>query len=678
MSFDCTYPAQNMPIAATNILDIKGQIDDIVKALFHSLHEGLYIGCKSKLFIKDGEGFVELEQKIHREIKASIRKELQLSNEINPHYEWVKFFNEGAIEVYFFYLTPAKPNYELLIDEISQLNGQKKETLVSGLLGLHLKTEFIDQTKEKYEFSPTYYNSELYLSVHRSGREKKDGTTYLEALKPELYFSPSQELCFNLVKKVFRANRLEAITADLDDTKALFKTKDSRYIANREVSATKYSKRKFMSFGDAFLTSINYAQNLLSDILQGILNRLDVEFFARHFSATHVTDNFISADKTFTSDVVIIDNLGDNFDVLKKDKVLSQLYSKFESNNVSIVKAPIPFDSLKEEHNHIVLNASDGSSSIQRKDGGGKVFTGFWDVYRNTVIHQRKDLDYYTQLKIARFESQTPKVIQGLNFAETDKEVKPRGSEISYAISPHKLNRINSEIWLKRNVFINRAFDEIDLPDSSLQLVYVRKIRARKYNFFASVVDINIRNKRLVIEDNQLIKSEKRLVLECPYFGDRQIHDDSFYLYDKERTVLLTSYSTIRVPQIISNSAVDTISIADSDKLVVNRQSGVDVSVLPYYLLPIERKQYHHVYLQEMGPDLFYFVASIQRPNQDIAKQNRVYNLLTFNAEGVLLKALEQQVTHIFFSSFTEDILRINEVSKSSLFEKIAKLYIQN
>ncbi|WP_105200896.1 hypothetical protein [Pseudoalteromonas sp. T1lg10] len=678
MSFDCTNPAQNMPIATTNILDIKGQTDDIVKALFHSLHEDLYIGCKSKLFVKEGEGFVEFEQKIHREIKASIRKELQLSNEINPHYEWVKFFNEGAIEVYFFYLTHEKPNHELLIDEISLLNKQKKDRLVSGLLGLHLKTEFLEQAKEKYEFSPTYFNSELYLSVHRSGREKKDGTTYLEALKPELYFSPSQELCFNLVKKVFRVNRLEAITVDLDDTKALFKTKDSKYIASREVSATKYSKRKFMSFGDAFAASINYAQNLLSDILQGILNRLDIEFSVRHFSATHVTDNFISADKVCTSDIVIIDNLGDDFDVAKKDKALSQLYSEFESSNVSIVQAPIPFESLKEEHNYIVLNASDGSSSIQRKGVEGKVFTGFWDAYRNTPIHQREDLDYYTQLKIARFESQSVKVIQGLNFAETDKEVKPRGSEVSYAISPHKLNRINSEIWLKRNVFIHRAFDEIDLPDANLQLVYIRKLKAKKNNFFASVVDVNISSKRLVIEGNQLIKSEKRLALECPYFGDRQIHDDSFYLYDKDRAVLLTSYSTIRVPQIIGNSAVDTISISDSDELVVNRQSGVDVSVLPYYLLPKERKQYHHVYLQDVGPDLFYFVAPIQRPNQDIAKQNRVYNLLTFNAGGKLLSALKQPITHIFFSSFTEDILRINEVSKSSLLEKIARLYVEN
>ena len=132
------------------------------------------------------------------------------------------------------------------------------------------------------------------------------------------------------------------------------------------------------------------------------------------------------------------------------------------------------------------------------------------------------------------------------------------------------------------------------------------------------------------------------------------------------------------MPQVIGNTLVDSISVAESDERTVNRQSSIESSVLPYYLLPKERKQYHHVYLQEAGVDLFYFVAQKQRPNQDIAKQNRIYNLLTFNSNGDLLNALEQSVTHLFFNSFTEDILKINEVSKSSLFEKIAKLYIEN
>ncbi len=63
---------------------------------------------------------------------------------------------------------------------------------------------------------------------------------------------------------------------------------------------------------------------------------------------------------------------------------------------------------------------------------------------------------------------------------------------------------------------------------------------------------------------------------------------------------------------------------------------------------------------------------------QKIEKQNLIYNILAFDTEGNLLKTLDQKVTEIYLKSFTEDILRVNEVSKSSLLEKVAKLYIEN
>lgn len=47
--------------------------------------------------------------------------------------------------------------------------------------------------------------------------------------------------------------------------------------------------------------------------------------------------------------------------------------------------------------------------------------------------------------------------------------------------------------------------------------------------------------------------------------------------------------------------------------------------------------------------------------------QNLIYKILTFDTEGNLLKALDQRATEIYLKSFTEDILRLNEVSKSPL-----------
>jgi len=241
-----------------------------------------------------------------------------------------------------------------------------------------------------------------------------------------------------------------------------------------------------------------------------------------------------------------------------------------------------------------------------------------------------------------------------------------------------KIDRIKSELWLKERVFRHGEFNDIALPEGEFTLLYVRSLFGKKMNFFASVVDVEIKESSLSIISSKIINSELRLRHECPFLGKRKVFNDSFYIYDKLHKTLLTSYSSDRVPQIIGNTVVDNISMAESEDLTVNRKSATDISVLPYYLLPKERKQYHHIYLQERGPDLLYFVAPKQRPNQEIAKQNRISNILTFDEGGNLLKALEQPVTKLFLSSFTEDILKINEVSKSSLLEKVAKLYLEN
>lgn len=347
--------------------------------------------------------------------------------------------------------------------------------------------------------------------------------------------------------------------------------------------------------------------------------------------------------------------------------------------NVSIDESLFSAEYMDKDKSYLVLNESNGTSSISLTSGeSNKEFNGFWDAYRFTKREERTFLDYYTQLKIQRFEQQNSLAIQGLNIFDGDKESVDKKSGESFVISPHKVERIKSELWLKNQVFLQKTFADIDLPNGQFKLIYVRRLGGKWNNFFSSVVDINIESNVLTIESNKLYKSENRMKADCSFFSDRKLFNGSFYLYDKENDVLLSSYTSIGVPQIIGNTEVDSISVAESNELNINRKSGMDVSILPYYLLPIERKQYHHVYLQDREPDLLYFVAPKQRPNQDIAKQNRIYNILTFDGEGTLLKAIEQPITHLFLSSFTEDILRINEVSKSSLFEKIAKLYIEN
>jgi hypothetical protein len=216
--------------------------------------------------------------------------------------------------VYFFYLSSTPVSKRELIEQTQALNEYSKKQLITGLFGLLLKSEFIEQAKDKFEFSPSFFNSELYISVKASGKEKKDGRAYLEALKPELFVSDTNELVFKLVKKIFRTQKIDGVRGVVDDTQVLFKNKDRSYRAISEVSATKYSKRKFMSFGAGYSECINYAQNLIADTLEGLLTRLDISYGAREFRATHVLDSFIDSDKHLSTDVVVIDNIGTEFE----------------------------------------------------------------------------------------------------------------------------------------------------------------------------------------------------------------------------------------------------------------------------------------------------------------------------------------------------------------------------
>lgn len=673
------FEAEKVPSARTNVFDLVDSIDELMSKLLEPIHNGSYVTYKFQKFIKSDESSSLFEQRIHREIKAVIRTDLSLPDTVNVQYQTAKFFKDGGVMVYFFYLSTTPVCKRELIEHSQELNEYSKKQLITGLFGLLLKSEFIEQAKDKFEFSPSFFNSELYISVKASGKEKKDGRAYLEALKPELFVSETNELVFKLVKKIFRTQRIDGVRGVVDDTQVLFKNKDRSYRATSEVSATKYSKRKFMSFGSGYSDCINYAQNLIADTLEGLLARLDISYDSREFKATHVLDSFIHSDKQLTSDVVVIDNIGTEFEKGKKDRVLSQVVSEFKDNN-AIVKSHTPMlNDLDDQKSYLVLNASEtkGGSSISAVGISIEMNT-FWDAFRKVSPDKREALDYYTRLKIERFDQQGSHVIQGLNVFDGERESLDRKTGESFAISPHKLNRIKSELWLKERVFRYGEFSDITLPKGEFTLIYVRSLFGKKMNFFVSVVDVEIKENSLSIISSKIVNSELRLRLDCPFLGKRKMFNDSFYIYDRHQKTLLTSYSSDRVPQIIGNTEVDNISLNESEELIVNRKSATDISVLPYYLLPKERKQYHHIYLQERGPDLLYFVAPKQRPNQDIAKQNRISNILTFDEQGNLLKALEQPVTKVFLSSFTEDILRINEVSKSSLLEKIAKLYLEN
>lgn len=669
----------------TNIIDIQGDIKDNIKRLLASNIGELFITYRSRTFAKErGENTADFEKRIHREVKLIIRADLSLAKDSQPEYELVYFWSNRQKVVYFFYLSATKTNFDELLRDINNNFSGKHGKIFEALVGLHLKLTFISKVADEYELDPVYFNSELYLAAQLHRQPTSKGAAKLDALSPELYFSTESELVTSIRRKSFQTQLCDSDDArvEIDKTQLLFRNKKSTFQASNKLSATQHSKKPFITFEEGYSQSINHAQNLVSDMLKSILKDSGVSFTERYFKADCALDNFIKVEKIHYRPLIIIDNLDKSTSNAQRQQLYKQLSKELSPKEITTYEKLPHFDNLSADSCYLVLNSSqikNGSSVII----DGKVKNTFWDALAHSEKHGTEDLDYYSKLKIARFESNAPITLQGLNIGEltqnrTDKSTGEVTTEFKPA-SVHKINKIKTELWLKGKVFFDKCIEEIDLPDCQLTLVYVRILgRGRYKKTYSSVVHLSVLTGKLTINSQQNHASEERLRFDCPFLEKRKLFNDSFYMFDKEGKIFLTAYNTDRIPRIIGNQKVDSLEVAAKNNDRVRRGAKTKETILPYYLLLKERKQYHHIYLQQRENNLLYFVSTINRPKPKIEKQNRIYNILTFDMGGNILNALDQTVTEIYLKSFTDNIHKLGEVSKSSLLEKIAKVYIEN
>lgn len=673
--------------AKTNIIDIQGNTKNNIERLLTTNIGNFSIAYCSRSFGKEKrEKTADFEKRIHREIKIIIRTDLGLPNESQPEYESVSFWINGQKIVYFFYLSNTKSNVDELLRSIENDALKKYEKIFEALVGLHLKMEFINQTSKEYEIDPVYFNSELYLAAEFQHQPTVAGAAKIDALSPKLYFSEQNELVIKIHQKTFQTqssnNESNDIRAEIDGTQLLFRNKKSNYLANDELNATQFSKKVFITFNEGYSQCINHAQNFVSDILKSILEKAGVSFTERYFQADYALDDFIKADKQTQKPLIIIDNLDKSTSDDERQALHRQLREEFKAIGIITSGAAPTLESLSSEKSYLVLNstsARNGSSVVIN----GKSKNTFWDALTHFQKHGGEGLDYYSRLKTSWFSSSSSLIIQGLNIDRlTQNKTDKNTGEISAVFKPisvHIINRIKTELWLKERIFSDKFIEEVKLPDCQLTLVYVRIQGRGKYKkTYASIVGISIFNKTLSINSQKTLSSEQRLRSQCSFLAKRTLYNDSFCIFDEANNNLLITYNSDRVPRIIGNQQIDSLKVSEKNNDKVRRVSKKKDTILPYYLLPLERKQYHHIYLQQQEHDLLYFVSKINKPKPKIEKQSLIYNIRTFNKNGNILNSLDQAVTEIYLKSFTENILKLNEVSKSSLLEKIAKIYITN
>lgn len=88
--------------------------------------------------------------------------------------------------------------------------------------------------------------------------------------------------------------------------------------------------------------------------------------------------------------------------------------------------------------------------------------------------------------------------------------------------------------------------------------------------------------------------------------------------------------------------------------------------------------KHHHIYLQSHEQGLYVLVSDAQPANITMERPKLVENLLILDAEGKPLDVLNHPLTGVYLNSFTLDMLRSSESSKTSIFAKLARLMVEN
>ncbi|ECG8259390.1 hypothetical protein FO131_11360 [Salmonella bongori] len=91
-----------------------------------------------------------------------------------------------------------------------------------------------------------------------------------------------------------------------------------------------------------------------------------------------------------------------------------------------------------------------------------------------------------------------------------------------------------------------------------------------------------------------------------------------------------------------------------------------------------QKMRHHHTYLQPHEHGVFVLISDAQPTNPSIARPNLVENLLIWDDQGNTVDVFNHPLTGIYLNSFTLDMLRSGESSKSSIFTKLARLMVEN
>ncbi|MDE9444760.1 hypothetical protein KKJ04_03840 [Xenorhabdus bovienii] len=670
-------------------------------------------------------------QKLGLDAKQDVKYELHCL----PNYQHVFFFLAPAT-------APNSPTHHSLAERIKKLCQQltaenyNLSRLIQGLFSLHLKMVMLEQASERFSVSPTYFNSTLYLNARLSQPvTQKSGTGVMEAFELDIYASEYNELALTLHKRKFLVEPADELHLSLDETSVWFNIDNRRLKARRKLDA-RGSKLDFFRERSGYGECQAYTYNVVMNAACERLSELEIPHRPIPFQATHEVNQFVTdLDQNLTNTLLVVNN-GVEFSATQEAYFFGALASQFPDHQLWPLESlkhsqQTDFSELPANTSILVLNTVDGerSNSIRQQNDESAEYGDFYAVFDAARKQPELNWDTYTQIKLVRLQGwlnqkPLPVVLQGMNIdcklldaIDLINELsvnnpdqyktylaKPR-SRLKSAVNllNSKIRRTKTELWFKESLLNQHHIPLPDLTDGHYTAYAVRNTKSNLS--LLGHVELKVEHSRLKVVDTGITedKLDWLSVEHPPLERLKKVFDKSFYLYDHVADVLLTTYNSVRVPRLIGPAQLNVVDLYayqerekelaerkgdNFDEYTITRSAKPDQNVLPYLISPgrskhdpltkSQKMKHHHTYLQPHENGVFVLVSDAQPTNPSIARPNLVENLLIWDAQGNAVDVFNHPLAGVYLNSFTLDMFKSGESSKSSIFAKLARLVLEN